>query len=83
MRNFFHPAEGPYWLRQTLSSIRSALGDVWDRPIRVAHYTVAALPDASAFSGGIIYISDEAGGAIPAFSDGTNWREASRATAPA
>jgi hypothetical protein len=22
----------------------------------------------------MIYVSDEAGGAIPAFSDGTNWR---------
>jgi len=36
-------------------------------------YTVATLPgipDDPAF----IFVSDESGGAVPAFSDGTNWR---------
>lgn len=37
-------------------------------------YAKAALPAASSFPGGMIYVSDEAGGATPAFSDGTNWR---------
>lgn len=37
-------------------------------------YTVATVPDATAFTGGMIFISDETGGAVPAFSDGTNWR---------
>ena len=36
--------------------------------------TVAAVPDATLWEGGMIYVSDEAGGSIPAFSDGTNWR---------
>lgn len=35
-------------------------------------YTVATLPGHSA--GGMIYVSDESGGATMAFSDGTNWR---------
>lgn len=39
-------------------------------------HTVSTLPDASLPSRWI-YVSDEAGGAIPAFSDGTNWRRAS------
>jgi hypothetical protein len=36
-------------------------------------FTVATLP-AVGSAGGNIYVSDESGGAQPAFSDGTNWR---------
>lgn len=38
-----------------------------------ASYTVATLPSASP-AGRTIYVSDEAGGAVIAFSDGTAWR---------
>lgn len=34
----------------------------------------AALPSAATYVYGIIYVTDEAGGAVLAFSDGTNWR---------
>lgn len=37
-------------------------------------YTVATLPDAATYPRGLIYVSDETGGAVPAFSDGTDWR---------
>lgn len=38
-------------------------------------YTVATLPSpVTAGAGRVLYVSDAAGGAIPAFSDGTNWR---------
>lgn len=37
-------------------------------------YTVAGAPTASSYTGGLIYVSNEAGGATVAFSDGTNWR---------
>lgn len=44
-------------------------------PLALPSYTVAALPSAAtATGGGMIYVSNEAGGAVPAFSDGTNWR---------
>ena len=36
-------------------------------------YTVATLPSA-ATSGTMIYVSNEPGGAVIAFADGTNWR---------
>ena len=39
----------------------------------LAAYAVAGIPSASP-SGGMIYVNNEAGGAVPAFSDGTNWR---------
>mgnify|MGYP000557228207 CR=1 FL=1 len=37
-------------------------------------YTVAEVPDATQYEGAIIFVTDEVGGATPAFSDGTNWR---------
>jgi hypothetical protein len=46
-------------------------------PFRAMSYTVAALPDATLHIGAMIYVSDESGGAILAFSDGTDWRRVS------
>lgn len=44
-------------------------------PIRCGSYTVATVPSASAVgAGAMIYVSNESGGAVIAFSDGTNWR---------
>lgn len=43
-------------------------------PVTLPTYTVATLPAASSWTAGMIYVSDETGGAVPAFSDGTNWR---------
>ena len=44
-------------------------------PFQLPSYTVATLPNAATpGEGSIIYVTDETGGAIPAFSDGTNWR---------
>lgn len=37
-------------------------------------YTVSTLPTASAYPRGVIYVSNETGGATLAFSDSTNWR---------
>jgi hypothetical protein len=38
-------------------------------------FTIAALPNAAtAGPGAIVYVSDESGGAVPAFSDGSDWR---------
>lgn len=46
--------------------------------IRAGAYTIATLPSASSTgAGGLIFISDETGGATMAFSDGTNWRRMS------
>ncbi len=44
--------------------------------LRLPTYTVATLPSVPAVANGIfmIGVSNETGGAVPAFSDGTNWR---------
>jgi hypothetical protein len=39
-----------------------------------SNFTVATLPSPTNIEGTIIYVSDETGGAVLAFSDGTNWR---------
>lgn len=44
-----------------------------NRIIRLRSYTVGTLPSA-AVAGMEIYVSNESGGAVTAFSDGTNWR---------
>lgn len=36
-------------------------------------YTVATVPTEAGI-GGLIYVTDETGGAVPAFWDGTDWR---------
>lgn len=46
----------------------------WSSIPQLPEYTVATLPSAANYTRGMIYVSDETGGAIPAFSDGTNWR---------
>lgn len=43
-------------------------------PPRVTRYTVATLPSAATYQDGLITVSDETGGYVLAFSDGTNWR---------
>lgn len=46
------------------------LGDVVQLPV----YTVLTLPDASLHQGGQVFVSNETGGAVTAFSDGLDWR---------
>ena len=41
--------------------------------INLVNYTVAGVPSAATV-GGFIFVTDETGGAVTAFSDGTNWR---------
>lgn len=45
-----------------------------DTTLQLDSYTVATLPSASDNVRTMIYVSNETGGAVPAFSDGTNWR---------
>lgn len=44
-------------------------------PVKFPSYTVAGVPSAATMGAGAnIYVTNETGGAIPAFSDGANWR---------
>jgi hypothetical protein len=44
------------------------------QPIIFPSYTVGTLPTGASYTGGMAYVTDEAGGATMAFYDGTNWR---------
>jgi len=55
----------------------ASMGDgteVPSAPVRMNSYVKTALPDAATYPAGLIYVSNDVGGAVPAFSDGTNWR---------
>lgn len=43
-------------------------------PLVLKPYAFADLPAAALWSGALIYVTDDIGGAVPAFSDGTDWR---------
>jgi hypothetical protein len=43
-------------------------------PLPSLPVTVGSLPTASAYTNHTVYVTDESGGSILAFSDGTNWR---------
>lgn len=67
----------PAWINW-FNLLRTMVSTLLDNPTFVGaaglpSYVVAGLPLAAP-AGRLIYVSDEAGGAVPAFSDGTNWR---------
>ena len=64
-------------LHNRLLTVLSDHSALLDGPMTLGTYTVSTLPSASVLSPALIYVSDEAGGAIPAFSDGSNWRRVS------
>jgi hypothetical protein len=45
-----------------------------DKALQLKSYTVTGAPSPTGIAGAMIYVTDETGGAVPAFSDGTNWR---------
>jgi hypothetical protein len=50
-------------------------GVIYPDQLVIPSYTVAQLANLSATPAAqFVYCSDESGGAVPAFSDGTNWR---------
>lgn len=51
----------------------NAAGDGLEVAEPLQTYTVATVPAATGAKR-LIYVSDETGGAVPAFNDGTNWR---------
>jgi hypothetical protein len=61
-------------LLRTLNGILDRLGGITAQALPLRNYTVATLPDATVHDYGLIFVTNETGGATVAFSDGTNWR---------
>lgn len=53
---------------------RSYFRRLGERASSLPEFTVATLPSAADNKRMVIYVSNETGGAVPAFSDGVNWR---------
>ena len=68
------PNDAPNWLTNGFANIQDWVLNLRRGPQPLTSYKVAALPDATKFVNAQIYVSNESGGAVPAFSDGTNWR---------
>jgi hypothetical protein len=66
------------WANRTMAQLAGDLASAFTTlavggPIGVGSSTVSGLPSAST-AGQLLYVSNESGGAVIAFSDGTNWR---------
>lgn len=72
----FRPAQAPLWLENVLQSIERAVALRWSSPVMLQSFTKTTMPDPADWIGGIIYVTNDVGGATVAFSDGTNWRRA-------
>ena len=64
----FRPAAAPQWLLPLIQSIERAVNEP-----QIEEYIVAELPPASGRKR-TVFVSNEAGGAVIAFNDGTHWR---------
>lgn len=66
--DIYQPASGPTWLRDYTRAIERAI----KQSARLQSFVKTELPAGT--TGDLIYVSNESGGAVPAFFDGTNWR---------
>lgn len=69
--------EAPTWAQQFANDLNKILLKITNRataPFRLPTYAKASLPSASSYAFCQIYVTDDTGGAVVAFSDGTNWR---------
>lgn len=75
-KGFIAGAQFPYnwdnWLKRYTALWIHYFDERLNKP---ESYTVATVPSAAARgAGAMIYVSDASGGAVPAYSDGTDWR---------
>ena len=68
------PAGTPQWGIDLIRQIEAELLARSLLPVKLPHFAKADLPSASTFRECWIYVTDDVGGAVPAFSDGTSWR---------
>ncbi len=71
------PSDAPPWARAMADDIsRELRARTRGFPVALASFVKTDLPDATRWTGSWIFVTDDVGGSIPAFSDGTNWRRA-------
>jgi hypothetical protein len=71
----FFLCKGDPGTNPVLSADKTNFNVAFSKPPKLPSYTVAGVPSAATYgAGSMIYVTDESGGAVPAFSDGTSWR---------
>jgi hypothetical protein len=69
------PRDAPPWAQTMVDDItRELRARVRGFPVVLAAFNKVDLPDASRWVGSWIFVRDDVGGPIPAFSDGTAWK---------
>lgn len=67
-------ADAPPWAHELARRVELEIREQAMQPVFLPVFTAVDLPLSGTNSNRLIYISDESGGAVPAFSDGVNWR---------
>jgi hypothetical protein len=75
-------ADTPPWGVALMRDLVAWVRTLGKQPTSLPSFTVAGLPDAADWysaqsqlgHSAMIFVSNESGGAVPAFTDGTNWR---------
>jgi hypothetical protein len=69
------PKEAPVWAQTFADDVtRELRSRLKGFPTVLAPFSRTNLPAAASWTGGWIWVSDATGGAVPAYSDGTDWR---------
>lgn len=68
------PAGTPPWGVDLIRQIEAEFLNRALLPVKLPPYPKADMPNPATYNQCWIYVTDEAGGAMPAFSDGTNFR---------
>lgn len=67
-------ADAPAWAYELARRVELEIQEQAQQPVALPSFTTSDLPDSVTFRQRWIYVTDEAGGAVPAFSDGVAWR---------
>lgn len=72
------PSDAPAWAQRAVQDFNRELAalQAGKRPARLLPCAKADLPRPADWPYSWIFVTDEVGGATPAFSDGVNWRRA-------
>lgn len=69
------PRDAPPWAQAFADEVtRELRARARGFPVVLAPFPKADLPDPARWANSWIYVTDDAGGPVPAFSDGTSWR---------
>lgn len=71
------PRDAPIWAQQLADDVTRELRQrVRGFPVVLARFSKADLPDPARWEGSWIWVTDDVGGAVPAYAQGGSWKRA-------